>query len=125
MARFDRQIAMAHRLIKKNGQTAIWRQLMRPNNPGPPDDTDVSIPVDHSPFICFLPITKEDRQFINFLRDTNEVKTGNVLGYMGQVPFTPSAEDIVIRDGVTMAISNIDLISPNGQKILYIIEFKI
>lgn len=124
MARFDRQIATALRLIQKNGQQVTWRQLQRTEDPNEPGKVIVAPPVDHSPFICFLPVNKENREFVNFLRGSNELKTGSVLGLMGNVSFEPSAADLVIRDGKTLEILNYDLLSPNGQKILYTIEFK-
>lgn len=123
MARFDRQIAMALRLLKKNGQLVTWRQITDvipdPSNPwktipGPPVDNDV--------YIAFFTVDKDHREFIRYLTGT-EVKIGDSLGYMGQVNFEPNPKDVVIRDGVEYRILNVDLLSPNGQKILYTVEF--
>lgn len=123
MARFDRQIAMALRLIKKNGQLVTWRQL-RDSIPDPekPWETSPQTPIDHSAYIAFFTIDKDQREFIRYLTGT-EAKIGDVLGYMGQVNFNPDSKDVVIRDGVEYRINNVDLLSPNGQKILYTVEF--
>lgn len=124
MARFDRQIATALRLIQKNGQLVKWRQLQREDDPNNPAAVIENDPVDHDVYICFLPVNKDTKEFIAYLRGTNDVKIGSVIGLMGNVSFTPDAADYVLRDGVTLEILNIDLLSPNGQKILYTVEFK-
>ncbi|UYE91987.1 head closure [Klebsiella phage vB_KmiS-Kmi2C] len=124
MARFDRQVEMAKRLIKKNGQTVTWRQLNETiPDAGKPWKPESLPGTDYTPEIAFFTINKENRQFIHFITGT-EAKIGDVYGLMGNVSFEPSLKDIVIRDGVTYQILNIDLLSPNGQKILYTVEFK-
>lgn len=124
MARFDRQIEMAKRLIKKNGQTVTWRQLNETiPDAGKPWKPESLPGTDYTPEIALFTINKENRQFIHFITGT-EAKIGDVYGLMGNVSFEPSLKDIVIRDGVTYRILNIDLLSPNGQKILYTVEFK-
>lgn len=124
MARFDRQIATALRLIKKNGQLVKWRQLQRADDPSDPAAVIESAPVDRDVYICFLPVDKDNKEFINYLRGTNEIKMGSLIGLMGNVPFVPDASNLVIRDGVQLEIFNIELLSPNGQKVLYTVEFK-
>ena len=124
MGRYDRQIETAKRLIKKYGQSVIWRQLNEfipdTDKPWKPE----TLPgTDYTPEMAFFTINKENRQFIHFITGT-EAKIGDVYGLMGNVSFTPSLKDIVIRDGVEYRILNIDLLSPNGQKVLYTVEFK-
>ena len=65
MARFDRQIATALRLIKKNGQLVQWRQLQRADDPSDPAAVIESDPVDRNVYICFLPVDKDNKEFIN------------------------------------------------------------
>lgn len=125
MARFDRQIATAKRLIAKNGEKVKWRVIddptptdpNKPWEPGPatPDDKDVSI--------CFLPIDRQTMETFNFIKGT-EVPKGSVMGLMGQVNFEPNLKDVVIRDGKELRIASLDVLSPNGQKILYTVVFK-
>lgn len=123
MGEYDRQIANAQRLIARKGQLVTWRQQQRTPDPAKPWEV-TSAPVDYAPSICFLPVDKETRQFVNYLTGSNETKVGSVIGLMGNVAFEPSASDVVIRDGKTLEIANIELLSPNGQKVLYTIEFK-
>lgn len=124
MARFDRQIEMALRLIKKNGQLVQWQQLQRTDDPLNPAAVVEGLPINHNAYICFLPVDKDNKEFINYLRGTNEIKIGSLVGLMGNVSFSPDGSDFVIRDSKTLEIFNIDLLSPNGQKVLYTIEFK-
>jgi hypothetical protein len=123
MAHFDRQIETALRLIQKNGQACTWRQPQRTAEVGQPWKETEGAPLEHNVFIVFLPVTKEMREFVHYLRGNNEVKVGSVLGLMGAVGFNPGANDAVIRDGVTLQINSIDPLAPNGQNILFTIEF--
>lgn len=125
MARFDRQIQTALRLIAKNGEKVVWRQVTEgaPSDPSQPWNPGAPSNVDSDATICFLPVNKETRETFTFLRGT-EVPKGSVLGYMGNVPFEPNLKDVVIRDGKELRISYIDLLSPNGQKILYTVLFQ-
>lgn len=125
MARFDRQVATAKKLIAKNGKDVIWRVpgFVTPNPDRPWENVDV-LPVDHPVRICFLPLNKEMRETIAFRRGT-EVTAGSVMGYMAQVPFEPSVADKVIDGVLTYDIDSIDVLAPNGQKILYTVVFKL
>lgn len=125
MARFDRQIATALRLIEKNGQLVKWRVVTAPiPDPTRPWENGTETVVDNDCTICFLPITKEMRESLIFIRGT-EVPGGSVMGLMGKVDnFVPAVTDTVVRDGVVYTIKNIDILSPNGQVVLYTIEFK-
>lgn len=122
MARFDRQIDTAKRLITKNGQSVTWRSktssIPDPSAPWKPIETSVT---DTAVDICFLPASKQTLEFFGL----TEVPIGCVLGLMGQVPFNPSLSDVVIRDGVQLRIESIDRLSPNGQNILYTMVFKL
>ncbi|WVW77342.1 head closure [Stenotrophomonas phage vB_SmaS_Bhz58] len=125
MARFDRAIQTALRLIAKNGERVKWRVIddaaapdpSQPWNPGPatPEDKDVTI--------CFLPVDRQTMETFTFIKGT-EVPKGSVMGLMGNVPFNPNLKDVVIRDGVELRIANIDVLSPNGQKVLYTVVFQ-
>jgi hypothetical protein len=123
MARFDRQIATALRLIQKNGQQVAWRQSQSQPDPAEPFKVIPAERSEHSPFVCFLPVNKENREVFALLRGTANVVTGAELGLMGAVDFAPSVKDKVIRDGKALDIKSIDVLRPNGRPILYTIEF--
>lgn len=123
MGVYDRQIATAKRLIAASGQSVTWRQLSETT----PDDAKPwnaanGAPLNHSVSIVFLPINRVNQQLIHALRGT-EVPVGILQGLMGAVSFVPSIKDTVIRNGITYNISSIDPIAPNGDVILYTIEF--
>lgn len=126
MARFDRAIATAERLIARNGQAIKWRivkdaaaPVQTPWKPGEAADEDKDA------IICFLPVDKESRQLFTFLRGQSDVPTGYTLGLMkGNIDFEPSLTDVVVRDTKLLRIKSLDLLSPNGQKVLYTMEFE-
>lgn len=123
MARFDSAIETALRLIQKNGQKVTWQQSLVVV----PDATKPWLPAAgtvalHEPFICFLPLDREGKEFLIKLGAT-EVNVGMFYGLMGNVSFTPDPKDVVTRDGIVLDIAHIDLLSPNGQKVLWTITF--
>lgn len=124
MARFDRAIATALRLIAKNGQKVVWRVLDDATaDPATPWLPGQAAPANKDVMICFLPVDKQTLETFSF-RKATEVPKGAYLGLMGNVPFDPNIKDIVMRDGKQLNIDSIDLLSPNGQKVLYTIIFK-
>lgn len=128
MARFDRAIATAGRLIAKNGQDVIWRSVVdgAPTDDSKPWKPAEAADADTNAVICFLPTDKQSQQLFTYLRGTDDVSIGLVLGLMkGNVDFVPSQKDVVIRDGETLRIKSIDLLAPNGQKVLYTMEFEV
>ena len=127
MGRFDRQIASAEKQIAKNGQSVVWRQVNKgtPADPDKPWKPSVASDTDKSVVICFLPVNRVNQQLFAYLRGTNDIPQGNVMGLMkGNVDFTPKPKDVVVRDGETYRIKSIEPLSPNGQKLLYTIEFE-
>lgn len=127
MARFDRAIATAERLIDRNGQLVQWRtyadgapsDASKPWKPGQGGETNSDV------VICFLPLDKESRELFRYLRGTNDVPTGFLQGLMkGNIAFVPALNDVVVRDGEMLRIRSIELLSPNGQKVLYTVEFE-
>lgn len=117
MARFDRQIATAKRLIAKNGRTV--QITIRKSEPNPDKPWEVSTTEEtHDVQIAFLPLTKQSFESITKMQAT-EVPKGAVQGLMGQVPFEVDLTATVLRDGKTLAVHYMDVLSPNGQKILF------
>ncbi len=125
MGVYDRQIATALRLIKAKGQVVTWRKLDdgAPADSSKPWKPSAATPDDNTVSIVFLPPTKENKQLIRYLKGT-EVPTGSLDGLMHAVSFEPAAKDIVIRDGKELVIKSIDPLSPNGEVILYFLEFE-
>lgn len=125
MSRFSSAIATAARLIAKNGQTVTWRRVIdggaddaTPWKPSAADlqDTDVSM--------VFLPENRVGFEFLALLRGT-EVPQTKVVGLMAAQDFVPTLKDVVIRDGVPMALRYIDVLAPDGAPIFYTIGFDV
>jgi hypothetical protein len=125
MARFDRAIQTALRLIKKNGQDVTWRQVSdgAPADPNKPWNPGTSVNTDRTVRICFLPVDRQTMETFNFVKGT-DVPKGSVMGLMGNVPFDPNIKDVVLRNGEELRIASLDVLSPNGQKVLYTVIFK-
>lgn len=126
MGTYDRQVATAQRLIAKYGQQVLWQQeAAQVSDPDKPWQTSLDGDLAQYPVtIVFLsPKGGNFKADLAFLKGT-DVIVGGVRGLMGAVSgFTPQAIDKVIRDGAKLAIKSIDMLHPNGQVILYTIEF--
>ncbi len=124
MGVFDRQIKRAKEQIAKKGQAVTWRQLSNgaPADSSKPWKPSASTKNDKPVRIVFLPLDLETRKFLSYLKGT-EVPAGSFAGLMAAVDFEPAIKDVVIRDGKELTVRNFDLLSPNGEKILYILEF--
>ncbi len=123
---YDRQVAAAKRLIAAKGQAVTWRRLVdgSPTDPSKPWLPSAATTTDTAVSIVFLPMNRLGYESLTFMRDT-EVPEGAYQGLMsGDVTFTPSIKDKVIRDGVQLEILNIDTLAPNGQAIIHTITFK-
>lgn len=123
MARFDRQVETALRLIKKNGVAVKYKKFTKTEVPGKPWETTQTETV-YDVVICFLPMTKWLYESLAFMTGT-DVVVGATIGYMGQVPFAVEATDVATDpDGKELVIDNIQKLAPNGQTILYTLVFK-
>jgi hypothetical protein len=118
------QIASTLELIAEKGQLVQWRQIRdtvpdaaQPWNTGAASHTDTDVS------IVFLPINKEMRETLAFFGDT-ELLIGMTMGLMGAYSFTPSAKDIVIRDGVELKLFSVNTLAPDGPAILHTIVFQ-
>lgn len=123
---FDRQIATAQRLVERYGQKVQWKSFVKgaPSDPLKPWLPTEAIDNLHDVFICFVPARDSAMRLLLASLKGSEITVGRLAGLMGAVDFEPARTDSVIRDGVELSVDNIDLLSPNGQKILYTIEFK-
>ena len=124
MSVYDRQIASAIRLIKAKGQTVTWKKTNLVQDSTQPWKTSDPSAAMHSVAIVFLKPQSDFRNKMNHLLKGTDVPNGGVRGLMGAVDFTPDLTDVVIRNEVEMRIMNFDVIAPNGDAILYDIEFK-
>lgn len=125
MGQYDRQIASAKRLIAKYGQSVTWRQIRNGgiNNAATPWKPGASQVTEQSVQIAFFPYTTENKQLLRHLLGT-EIPVGSLTGYMSAVNFEPTLKDTVLRDGKILSIKSIDPLAPNGQVIMYTLQFE-
>lgn len=122
MAIYDRQIATATRLVAKYGQSVVWRKvgILTPDPSQPWENTNGTT-VDNSVKMVFL--TKwRDELLLKYLKGT-DIPTGANFGLMGVQSFVPAINDYVVRGSDNYIVKDIDIISPNGTPILYIVSF--
>lgn len=126
MARFDSAIALAQRLIKKNGQLVTWKTAQKPApNPTPWNGGPAPLPaIETDVYICFVTEENDKERLLWQALANREVMFGRLPGLMAVKPgLVPSGEDTVIRDGKELRIRSLDVLRPNHQGVLYIIEF--
>jgi len=124
MGVYDRQIASAIRQISAKGQSVTWRKHINgaPLDPEKPWNGSALTTEEHIVSILFLPLNLQTKKFADYMSNSS-IHMGGEGGFMAAVDFEPSIKDEVVRDGKTLTIENFDLIAPNGDPILYILEF--
>jgi hypothetical protein len=125
MADYSEDIAMALELIEEDGEQVVWQkvttQLADPDQPwlGGGD----SAPVNHTPFIVFVPATDGASGFgISKFRQGEEQTAFSTFGLMGAQDFDPQTTDVVLRGGQPLVIKSIDTLKPAEQVVLYILS---
>ena len=115
MSRFDNSIALALRLIKKNGQAVFLRRALDPDTvnadapwrPAQPVSDDVPCRA------VFLDYTGTNRPSEDFLLEDQRC-----LIAAAELDFDPTPLDRVVRDGVEWSVINTKIMRPNEQRIL-------
>ena len=126
MGAYDSQIATAKRLIAAKGELCLWA-ASAPATAADPDQPWLTVagaaPAPVEVRIVMLPASRQYRELLRFLKGT-EVVGGGAYGLMAAVSFDPAKTGIVTRkNGTKLSIESIDLLAPNGDPILYTIEF--
>lgn len=123
MGQYDRSIAQATRMIKKYGQLVTWIQQGIQVSPAEPWK-DMGIDPETFPvFIVFLtPKGRLSNELFHLMQGTT-VPEGAPTGLMAKVPFTPALNDKVLRGTETLNVKSMDIVAPNGEPILYKLEF--
>jgi hypothetical protein len=122
--RYNRQIEMAQRLVKKYGQACTLKKQAETVNETQPWKTAAGEPVEHDCIILFLRPSGGMSRALYHLIQRTDVTSGAPRGLMAvQNGFVPDLTDSVIRNGSTMVIKTIDEVNPGGDVILYDIEF--
>ena len=121
MAVFARQQATAAKLIKKNGTTATLRKFISastdPTTPWvqvPASTSDTTIDIVLFPFESKTDSLKTQ----SWMQKFADIPTGVMQGYFTHKTVKPSLTDVIIVDGKTYTILNIDVLAPNAREII-------
>lgn len=126
MARFDSAAALALKLIAKNGgPTTLRTYLQGPSsNPTTPWKPTGASPVDYPDIkCCFFSYTDQGRAPKVFA-DGSFARTGDQEVYMAAsgLEVDPDLNSVLIReDGSQWTVKAVDLLAPNGQKIVFVL----
>jgi hypothetical protein len=123
MSNYNRQIAQAAKMIKKFGQPVTWKQAAKTNDNTQPWKATSTDPTPYTVDMVFVRQNGFSRELYRLIKGT-DVLTGSTKGLMPSVPFTPTINDIVERNGATLKIAAIDCVAPSGEPILWLIEFE-
>jgi hypothetical protein len=124
MSKYARQIAQAAKLIAAKGEEVTWRKnASQVSETQPWKNTGTEQFIDKQVSIVFLRPQGGLTHKLGQLMKNTDVAEGGPRGLMAHVDFTPDISDVVIRNGVTLAIKSIDPLAPSTDTILYDIEF--
>lgn len=125
MGVYDRQVASTLRKLAAKGQLVTWvPQDVTVSGSQPWKTTPVSTPPTFPVSIVFLSEGSSAMDALFHLIKGTSVPDGAPRGLMGAVTgFTPTMNDTVIRGSVNLTVKSIDVVAPNGQVILYKIQF--
>lgn len=130
MARFDSAIALAKRLIDKNGQDADLRTFVA----GPPPDANkpwepgVNVPSDQTVRAVFLPLGKPGTRLVeNVYADGTLVREGDLFVLIASTDKSGNPVDvdiggIIYRSSEPWKIQASSPLSPNGQLIMFSLQ---
>lgn len=121
---YDEDIATALELIQEAGQQCVWRkQTTTAVDPERPWLGGEDVPVDHQPFIAFVPATDASSGFgMTKFRQGSDVPTFSTFGLMGPQDFAPEVTDVVLRGGTPLVIAAIDALRPAEEVVLYVLS---
>lgn len=124
MARFDNSIALAKRLIAKNGQEVVLRSFSAGVVPDPtkPWEPGTNSTIDSTVDAVFLDY---EQKYI----DGASIRMGDQRVYMPSADssgaeITPEIEGLVVRDSEKWKILGIKPLSPNGQSIMFELQVR-
>jgi hypothetical protein len=128
MGTFDEEIETVKELVEEFGELITFKRLSYTVSDPDKPWIQTEIPGTQKDLkIIFLSpgasaSTLFGRELLQYLKGSQTI-TGEVRGYMASGSIVPKQNDIVIRKGKELKISAIDILNPNGQDILYTLEF--
>ena len=121
MGVFDRQIASALRLIKKNGMKCTYHSVQAiPDSPQEWNGDD-PITATYEVDMVFIPVDRVDRD-TQVYREYQDVPLNFTQCYIPIVPFVPKLKDYFFRDGKQYNVQRVVEYKPNNEVIAYMLE---
>ena len=121
MARFDSAIALAKKLITKNGQTVTLRTFTPSagSDPAKPWKPGGNVPTDQTPVAVFLDY---EQKYV----DGDSVRAGDQRVFMPASGLTapPDIDGLVLRGTEQWKIVTIKPLNPNGQAIMFELQVR-
>ncbi len=130
MARFDSAIALAKRLIDKNGQDADLRTFVAgpPPDPTKPWEPGANVPSDQTVRAVFLPLGKPGTRLVEEIyEDGTLVRIGDLSVLIASTdkdgnPVNMDVGGIIYRSADPWKIQASSPLSPNGQLIMFSLQ---
>jgi hypothetical protein len=119
MGVYDRQIALATRLIKAKGEVCTWRKAAAPvvANPSMPWIKTDGAPTDAT--VSILWVSSSSNPFAA-LTAGSEIESGGQEGIMAKQSFTPDLKDVIVTgDGTILQLTKLTPVAPNGTPIIW------
>lgn len=125
MAVYGEEIQMVKELLTELGQSVTWYRNTNgsPADPTKPWKPSAATAVQVAVNIAFIPTNMLGYESLRALFGT-VIPHGSIVGFMGQVSFTPTLKDTVLRGSEMLSIEAIDELSPNGEIVMYTVRFK-
>lgn len=123
MGQFDRQVALAQRLIQKFGVVVRWYQLGVPTIPDATKPWLKANAADTFNDVYVVFLDEGDAFLRHMLGD--DVPTGGLYGLMGSVNFTPKLTDYIKHESTQYTVVDpLRKLSPNlTQDVLWLAHF--
>jgi hypothetical protein len=114
---YDKEIASAKADIEAAGESVVWRSVGAAEDSTTPwRPTGVAVTESDVSILFTDEVTSYDK--------SGEVQTTVMKNcIMHAVDFEPSLKDFVVRGNKTLNVSKIRPLSPNGQTIMYYVDF--
>lgn len=126
MARFDSAIALAKRLITKNGQQVTLRTFTAgtPADSNKPWKPGTNVPVNQTAMAVFLDYSQSyitGFQSLGLQVGAEPIRAGDQRVFMPADGLTspPTVEGLLLRGSETWKIMAVKPLNPNGQAIMY------
>lgn len=124
MAKYDRQVATAKKLVRKYGSLETFRQIRDETDQEKPWEDGDPLNTDKPVYMVFInDSTSISDVFAAYFSGTT-IADGSTVVYIADFGIQPTNKDVLIKDGVEYRIETIDTLKPARQTILHSLKVK-